>query len=101
MYSILLWFSEEDKRRNEEKVARGQDPISEQKNTAAGIKECVAKKELKHDKYRRALIEQKDEYVKQTMLRSYKHQVSTIAQQKVGLTAYDDKHFMLEDGFTT
>ena len=101
MYSILLWFSEADKKRNEEKISKGQDPVSEQKNTAAGIKECVAKKELNHEKYRRALIEQTDEYVQQTMLRSYKHQVSTIVQQKVGLTAYDDKRFMLEDGVNT
>ena len=101
MYSILLWFSEEDKRRNEERIARGQKPIATQKNTAAGVKECVAQKELDHDKYRHTLLNQEDLQVKQTLLRSYKHQVSTIVQQRVGLTAYDDKRYMLEDGINT
>lgn len=101
MYSILLWLSEADKKRNEEKIVRGEKAVGCQKHTAAGIKECVAKKELVHEKYRHCLLGQKDEYVQQTMLRSYKHQISTITQQRVGLTAYDDKRYMFKDGINT
>ena len=101
MYSILLWFSEEDKKRNEERVLRGMAPVCQQKNTAAGVKKYLAKRELKHELYLKTLMEQEDHHIRQTMFRTRHHNIHTVQQQRVGLTAYDDKRFVLEDGFNT
>ena len=100
MYSILLWFSEEDKRRNEERILRGMAPVPEQKSTAAGVKKC-AKKDLKHELYLKTLRKREDHYVQQTVFKTHQHTIATVHQQRVGLTAYDDKRYLLEDGFTT
>ena len=101
MYSVLLWFSEEDKRRNEERVLRGMDPVRQQKNTAAGVKKYLAKRELKHDLYLKTLRDQEDYRIRQSMFKVQHHTIATVQQQRVGLTAYDDKRFVLEDGLST
>ena len=75
----------------------------EQKNTAAGVKNYVAKK-LTHDLYRQVLLGQRDQedyVIRQTTFRSFLHTVFTVDSCKVGLTRYDDKRFILSDGVTT
>ena len=83
---------------------------NKQKLTAAGIKRCVAKRELTHDLYRQTLagpsmIQHQDRfedlYINQKTFRSYNHTINTIDVCKVGLTRYDDNRWVLEDGVTT
>ena len=82
-----------------------------QKSTAAGVKECVKEKELNHELYReilqgpslisRADRRLEDYHINQVTFRSQNHTVYTIDQCKVGLTRYDDKRWILQDGVTT
>ena len=73
----------------------------EQKATAAGIKECVRKKVLNHERYRAALESGGvDQFISQKTFRAVKHQIQTIRQSRVGLSAYDDKRFILKDHST-
>lgn len=75
-----------------------------QKNAAAGVKKCVAKKMLNHELYRKVLLGEHDEedfMVHQKSFRSYNHTIYTIDTFKIGLSRYDDKRFILKDGITT
>ena len=81
-----------------------------QKHTAAGIKKSVAKSQLAHKLYRETLegpsmIQHQDrfedQYIHQKTFRSYNHTINTIDVCKIGLTRYDDKRWVLEDGVTT
>ena len=82
-----------------------------QKHTAAGVKKCVRDKELNHELYRKVLQDPvmikpadqslEDHFIHQMTFRSQSHTVYTIDQCKVGLTRYDDKRWVLQDGVTT
>ena len=82
-----------------------------QKNTAAGVKKCIRNRELVHSLYRRVLqgssliLHQnqplEDHWIHQMTFRSQNHTVYTINQCKVGLTRYDDKRWITQDGVTT
>ena len=72
----------------------------EQKNVAAGVKKAV-KNFLEHEKYQQTLSSERDHMITQNLLRSYQHTVHSVTQTKVGLTAYDDKRHLLDDGETT
>ena len=82
----------------QEKSDRG-EVVEKQKNTAAGVK-MSAKDSLKHEVYRNTLFQEEDKMITQNLLRSYKHQVHSVTQTKVGLTAYDDKRYLV-NGVTT
>ncbi len=77
----------------------GGEVTEKQKNTAAGVKESV-KNTLKHEEYKNTLFQEEDKMITQKLLRSYKHQVHSVTQTKIGLTAYDDKRYLV-DGVTT
>ena len=95
MYSILIDDKEKGK----------------QKCTAAGVKKCVKDKELHHELYKKifqgpVVINDtdktpEDHFVHQMTFRSKNHNVYTVDQCKVGLTRYDDKRWILQDGVTT
>ena len=71
------------------------------KKAGKGIKKSVLKKEVKHEDFKDCLME-KREYQHQMMgFQSQQHQVYTIKQMKKSLSPYDDKRFILEDGYTT
>ena len=71
-----------------------------QKSTAAGVKKSV-KKSLHHELYKQTLESETDIYISQGLLRSYKHEIFSITQKKLALTAYDDKRHLLNDGIHT
>ena len=73
----------------------------DQKNTAAGVKRCVKNRVLKHELYREVLLDRKDVYVTQKTIQSKNHILKTVEQYRVGLSAYDDKRYILEDGIRT
>ena len=60
------------------------------------------KKKIGHEDYRRCLkseeTEDKQQRAKWCAIRSYKHAVKSIELNKVGLCAYDNKRYLLEDG---
>ena len=101
MYSLLLKITEAQKRKNAELEAKGKKWLADRKLAAAGVKKKVAKRELLHSYYKATLTTHRDRIVTQKTLRSYNHTVSNITQHRIGLTAYDDKRYMLDDGITT
>ena len=59
------------------------------------------KKSLHHELYKQTLESETDVYISQELLRSYKHDIFSVTQKKVALTAYDDKRHLLNDGIHT
>ena len=84
-YSLLVWEDSDGELKKK------------QKSTAAGVKKAV-RSSLHHDLYKSALINEEDAMITQKLLRSYNHIVHSVTQTKIGLTAYDDKRYLLNDG---
>ena len=78
---------------------------NKEKKTAKGIKKVAIKKRMTHDDYKRCLFPTQASDAKQFVafncFRSFKHQIYTIAVNKVGLCRYDDKRFILDDGISS
>ena len=83
MYSILTKVSKEDKKKGK------------------GIKKSVLKKEVKHQDYIDCLFERREYQHSMMGFRSHQHQVYTEKQIKKSLSPFDDKRYILEDGYTT
>ena len=77
-------------------------PTEKDKKTAKGVQKAYMKNNIGHEDYRRCLIseetEDKQQLAKWCAIRSYKHQLKSIELNKVGLCAYDNKRYLLEDG---
>jgi hypothetical protein len=69
---------------------------------AKGIPRNVVSKSIDHQLFQRCLSESDFKHtVSFSSLRSYKHKIFGITQEKTGLSAFDDKRFILPDGITT
>ena len=66
-----------------------------------GIKKCVVKKTLTFEDCKTCLFSDSTEYRSQLMFRSAKHEVHTIAVNKVALNRDDDKRISIRDGIST
>ena len=66
--------------------------------TAKGIKKNIIKKNLHHENYRGVLFENKQLHHKMKTIRSQKHEIGSYEINKVSLSCFDDKRFILEDG---
>ena len=66
-----------------------------------GIKKSVLKKEVKHQDYKDCLFERREYQHSMMGFQSQQHQVYTIKQMKKSLSPFDDKRFILGDGYTT
>ena len=69
--------------------------------TAKGIVKSVIKKDIKHDMYRDILESGGKMHSKMSVIRSNKHQLYTLELNKVSLSAYDDKRYILDDGISS
>lgn len=71
------------------------------KQTAKGIKKCVVKQELKHNKYYECIfgstLEDQKQYINMNGIKSKCHQVYTVSTNKCALCNYDDKNFMIDN----
>ena len=68
---------------------------------AAGVKKSVKLRQLNHQMYKEVLDLQEDRTVVQHLIRSNLQVLKTIEQSRIGLSAYDDKRSILEDGIST
>ena len=66
-----------------------------EKQTAKGIKTSVIKKRLRHSMYRDVLLNEQVTLETMNVIRSHKHQPYTEAVNKLALSAYDDKRYVL------
>ncbi len=82
MYSIL--YTENDKQ--------------VEKKTAKGIKKSVTKRKLRHASCKECLLEKKQTMASMNQIRSESHEIYSIKLNKIGLSPYDDKRYILNDG---
>ena len=71
------------------------------KKVAKGTKYSVKEKHLRHEHYRQALMDWSDVYVRQNVIQSRNHSLTTVHQCRVSLTAYDTKRWIAADGLHT
>ncbi|CAB4010043.1 Hypothetical predicted protein, partial [Paramuricea clavata] len=72
-----------------------------EKKTAKGIKESVTKKKIKHDNYETCLFVKNQTKASMNQIRSKGHEIYSIKLNKIALSPYDDKRFILEDFVST
>ena len=66
--------------------------------TAKGIKKIVIKKDIKHEDYKNTLFQNKQMYHTMKTIRIDNHQLSSYELNKVSLSCFDDKRYLLHDG---
>ena len=74
--------------------------VLKQINKAAGVKKPI-RSSLHHELYKTVLFKEKDHLINQNLLRSYNHTIFSASETKVGLTAYDDKRYLLNDNISS
>ena len=73
----------------------------EESKKAKGVKTYVIKKDLKREYYDEILASGKNMYSNMKLIRSIKHQLYTLEMNKVSLSAYDDKRWIMKGGITS
>ena len=69
--------------------------------TAKGIKRNFQKKHMRHEQYLHTLRTKQITHAKFLNFRSKNHRILTVEFNKICLSAYDDKRFILKDGEST
>ena len=72
-----------------------------QSSTSKGIKQEVKKVHLRHNHYKDALFNLRSIIIKQNIIKSKKHIISTYHITKVALTAFDTKRWIKDDNIHT
>jgi hypothetical protein len=76
-----------------------------EKKTGKGIKKCILKKNIAHDDYKNTLFSSKIEDQRRTVsfnnLRSRDHNIFMLRITKTGLSCFDDKRFLFDDGISS
>ena len=73
----------------------------EETKKCKGVKKQVVESSISHENYKTCLLTGKEQLRKQTILRSYNHEVYTEEVNKIALSAMDDKRYILSDGVHT
>ena len=76
------------------------DDTLQTKKSAKGVNRNV-KNDLRHETYKNVLFTKEELRKTMKRLQSKKHEISLLEINKLVLSAYDDKRFILEDGITT
>ena len=66
--------------------------------TAKGIKKNIIKNNIKHEDYKNVLINNKQIHHTMKTIRSSNHQLSSYEINKVSLSCFDDKRYILTNG---
>ena len=72
-----------------------------EKKTAKGIKKSIIKQHTKHDHYKEGLFDRTVHLSSMNQIRSYNHQLYNITINKLGLSPFDDKRYILDDGISS
>ena len=67
--------------------------------TAKGIKKNVIKNNIRREDYKRTLLNEEQMHHKMKTIRSQKHQLGSYEINKVSLSCFDDKRYILENGY--
>ncbi|VDI38859.1 Hypothetical predicted protein [Mytilus galloprovincialis] len=68
---------------------------------AKGIVKSVVRRELKHSNYVSCILDQKNVRRKQNLIQSRKHHLQMVTVNKVALSAFDDKRYVMANGVDT
>ena len=74
---------------------------NEETKKAKGVKKNVVKKDISLQDYVDCLFEERKFMHTMQTIRSFKHQLYTIKQNKVSLSPCDDKQYLLDDGVSS
>ena len=69
--------------------------------TCEGVKKDVIKKNISHSNYEDILFNNKQILHKMNTIRSDHHRLSSYQLNKISLSCFDDKRYILEDGITS
>ena len=69
-----------------------------EERTAKGIKKNVIKNDINHENYRQTLFGEEQIHHKMKTIRSKNHQLGSYEINKVSLSCFDDKRYILENG---
>jgi hypothetical protein len=72
-----------------------------EKKRAKGVKKSIVQKKLKHQTYFDTLFNKNKIRHSMNMIRATNHIINTIQQNKISLSAFDDKRYILNDGVTS
>ena len=72
-----------------------------QAKRAKGVKKSVVQNQIKYEQYLECIEERKVLICNMKQIRSYDHQLYNISINKLGLSPYDDKRYILNDGIST
>ena len=71
------------------------------KEDAKGIKKSVIKHHTKHEHYKQCLFDKTIYMSTMNHIKSYDHQLYNIIINKLGLSPFDDKRYILDDGINS
>jgi len=77
------------------------DSSTQEHKKAKGIRKNVIKKEIKHQNYLDVLNNNKIMHHRMNTIRSELHQINSYHLNKISLSPYDDKRYILDDGITS
>ena len=66
--------------------------------TAKRIKKNIIKNEIKHENYQETLLNNEQMHHKMKTIRIQKHELGSYDINKVSLSCFDDKRYILNDG---
>ena len=69
--------------------------------TAKGVRKYVIKKNITHENYKDCLSIRKKMLHSMRTIRSECHQIGSYQMNKISLSCFDDKRYILEDGITS
>ena len=69
--------------------------------TAKGVRKYVIKKNFTHENYKDCLLNRKQMLHSMGTIRSECHQIGSYQLNKVSLSCFDNKWYILEDGITS
>jgi hypothetical protein len=68
---------------------------------AKGIKKGVVENNLTYNDFKNSLFDSTRNLISMNTIRSHNHQLMSCEQNKIGLSAYDDKRYFLDNGYNT
>ena len=97
-------FKIEEKKEGEEKIkgekkVKGENKVEIDK--AKGVKECVIKKSLTFEDYKKCLFSKEDLMKEMNIIKSENHDIYSMTVNKVALSANDDKRLICENKIDT
>jgi len=71
-----------------------------EKKKAKGVVKHVVQNHIRYEQYKKCLFDKKIHMAEMHQIRSYGHQLYNISTNKLSLSPYDDKRFLLKEGIT-